>query len=526
LPQDPRIGVSEGLSGSRRGLFINSLGIFASRVATTLVAFICIPIVVGKLGIAGFGTWESIVAVSILCNIFQATISGTVLWLASNAYGAGDLESIRKHARMAVGTALILAGLLTPLAWAGRHFLIGLFKVPAEFAAAAAWIFPCVVGLMLLGTVNEIVVSLIAGYQRAGLAVIIQAGSVIVNNIVVIIGLALGAGFWSLLAGYATQFLVSGFALFLAARKIIGPINLLPRLPSRDLLVKVAPYAGFLLLGSFSLAFRDQADKVILSSVASPVWTGYYGIAARLAGLVAITCTFFYVPTIAASGALFASDDGPGLHRIYDDVIIATSFLVGLVVVLVAGLHDRLVVLWLGKSMPEVGGILYLLLIGNTIAIILTGTGTSVCKGMGIVRIEMVYIIVGLGLNVLFKAVLVPLIGAVGTVVSSSASWALSSVVFVIILHRQTRLPASSTFKAVKTLLNILICAAIARGLSAALPAATNRLSVLFLTMGLAAASTLVFTLGMTLSGVLSRDDFRRLGRFAKARLRGGPADA
>ena len=502
------------------------MGIFVSRILTTIVAFICIPIVVGKLGIAGFGTWESIIAVAALCNIFQATISGTVLWLVANAYGTGDIESIRRHARMAVGAALILAALLTPLALAGRHFLISLFKVPAEFASTAAWVFPFVVGLMLLGTINEIVISLIGGFQRAGLAVMIQAGAVIANSAAVIIGLALGAGFWSLLAGYATQFLISGIALYLAAVRIVGPINLLPLLPSPSILVRIAPYAGFLLLGTVSIAFRDQADKVILSSVASPVWTGYYGIAARLAGLVSIACTFFYVPTIAASGALFASDDGPGIHRIYNDVIIASSFLVGLVVVLVAGLHDRLIILWMGRPIPEVSGILYLLLIGHTAAVILTGTGSSVCKGMGIIRIETTFIIVGLILNILLKVGFVPLFGAIGTVVSSSVSWAVSSVVFVIILHKQTRLPITSTVKAVKTLFNIALCAWVIRALAAVLPVETNRLSIAFSTTGLAVISALIFTLMMTVSGVLGREDFRRLGRFAKSRLRGGPADA
>ncbi len=502
------------------------MGIFASRVLTTLVAFICIPIVVAKLGIAGFGTWESIIAVSALANVFQATISGTVLWLVSNAYGAGDIESIRRHVRMAVGAALILAALLTPLAWAGRHFLVGLFKVPSAFAATAAWVFPCVVGLMLFGAVNEIIIALVGGFQRAGLAVMIQAGAVVANNAVVIAGLALGAGFWSLLAGYAAQFLISGIALVLAARRITGTINLLPRLPSRSLLVKAAPYAGFLLLGTLAVALRDQADKVILSSVASPVWTGYYGIAARLAGLVSIACTFFYVPTIAASGALFAIDDGPGIHRIYNDVIVASSFLVGLVVVLVAGLHDRLIVLWMGKPIPEVGGILYLLLIGHAAAVILTGTGSSVCKGMGIIRIETTFIIVGLVLNILLKAALVPLFGGVGTVVSSSASMGVSSIVFVVLLHKQTRLPVTSTVKAVKTLFCIAVCAWTTRMLGAALPVEANRWFLAFSTTGLAAFSTLIFTLAMSLTGVLGREDFRRLKGFVKSRLHGGPADA
>jgi O-antigen/teichoic acid export membrane protein len=508
--------------GSRRGLFINSAGIFLSRVLTTLVTFIYIPIVVGKLGMAGFGTWESIIAVSLLCNIFQGTVSGTVLWLISNAYGSGDIENVRRHARMAVSVSLILFALITPLAWIGRFQLVRLFKVPLEFAPTAAWIFPCVVGLMLLGTINEVLVALIGGFQRAGLAVFLQAVSVIAYNAIVIVCLALGFGFRSLLVGYSAGFFISGAALCLAARRILGPFSLVPLWPTRAVLTKIAPYAGFMLLGTLSVAFRDQADKIILSSVASPVWTGYYGIASRLAGLVTLACTFFYVPTIAASGALFANDDVPGIHRVYNDVITATSFLVGLVVVIVAGLHDRLIFLWMGKPIPEAGGILYLLLIGHTAAVILTGTGSSVCKGMGIVRIETVYIVIGLVLNILLKITLIPLFGAVGTVASSAISWGCSSLVFVVLLHKQTQLPRSSTIKAFKTLLNIMVCVWIARRLAAILPMEANRLSVLFSSTGLAIVLTLIFTSAMMLSRVLTREEFRQLRQYARAKLGGG----
>src|ERR1039457_2459182 len=312
--------------GSRRNIIKNSIGIFASRFLTTLVAFISIPIVVAKLGIAGYGTWESIIAVSILSNIFQGTISGTLLWLVSNAYGSNDIVSVRQYIRIGVGCSLIFFMLIAPAAWFGRYFLVDLFKVPLEYSGVASWILPCVVGLMLLTSISEVFGAVICGFQRTGATTITQAVATSVNNVLVIICLIMGFGFWSLLIGFISGFLISTIGLYYLARRIVGQFSFLPSFPNRSFMIIVAPYAGFMLLGALSMALRDQADKIILSSVASPAWTGYYGIAARFSGIVTIVCTFFYVPTIAASGALYANNDLEGIHRLYKDVITMISF--------------------------------------------------------------------------------------------------------------------------------------------------------------------------------------------------------
>lgn len=505
--------------GARRNLLKNSLGIFVSRVLTTFVSFISIPIVVNKLGIAGYGTWESIIAVSFLTNMFQGTISGTLLWMVSNAHGSNDIESVRKYLRMGVFLSLVLFLIITPASWFGRFFLIDLFKVPSEFAVTAAWILPCIVGLMLLGSISEILGAVIGGFQRSGATTLTLAVATTANNVLVIICLMLGLGFWSLLIGFAVGFLISTIGLYIVALRVVGPLSLLPQLPSRSVLVKVAPYAGFMLLGALSLALRDQTDKIILSSVASPAWTGFYGIAARLSGLVLIICTFFYVPTIAASGALYSNNDQEGIYKLYDDVITMMSFLVGLFVVLIAGLYDRLVVLWIGKPIPEVGLILYLLLIGYTMAVLLTGAGSSVCKGMGIVRIETIYIVIGLILNIGLKIILVPLIGAMGTLASSAISWAVSSIIFVILLHKYTRVPTSATLKAVKTLFVIVACVSTARWISEIYPIEAGRLPVLISSTVLGISLSLLFTLLMIISKALPVKVLDQCGHFVRTRI-------
>jgi O-antigen/teichoic acid export membrane protein len=195
------------------------------------------------------------------------------------------------------------------------------------------------------------------------------------------------------------------------------------------------------------------------------------------------------------------------------------SFLVGLVVVIMAGFYDRLVVLWIGRPIPEVGNIIFLLLLGYTVAVILTGTGSSVCKGMGIVRIETIYIIVGLVINVLLKIILVPFYGAMGTLASSAISWSVSSIVFVVLLHKQTKIPLSSTMKAVKTLFIVAVCILIARWITTIWPVETERLPALYSLLKLGVPLALMYMFLMVIFDILPWDELLSCGQSVKAKI-------
>lgn len=479
--------------GSRCSLLTNSLHILLGRIITTTVSLISVPIVVEKLDIIGYGTWESIIAVSVMATVFQSTISGTLLWKISAAYGMEDWESVRKYVGTGLFFSLLFFSVVTPLAWLWNGALIHLFQVPSQFRDTALIVLPCVVGLMVLGSVNEVIATLIQGFQRAGVVTLIKAASLTSNNVAVIVGLFFGLGFWSLLIGFVVGFVIDGACLFLAARSIFSGFSLAPCLPRHAILSGTGAYAGFMLLGTVSMALRDQVDKIILSSVASPVWTGYYGIATRLGSLLLMICSFIYLPTLAAAGAMQSRGDGQGVRRLYTDVMTVMAVIVGLFSALLSGLYDRLIIFWVGKPIPEVGIILYFIIAGNVVAILLAGTGSCICKGIGIVGIETIYIIVGLVLNVILKVIMVPWMGALGTVISSAGSWALASALFIVLLHKQTDFPLAATIRGIKGLLIGGACAFCGRWLSNLIPLEVTRLGALGSMAGLSTVITTLF---------------------------------
>jgi O-antigen/teichoic acid export membrane protein len=434
----------------QRRLFQNSALIFICRIVSLTFSLVSVPFVIRTLGFQGYGTWEALMAVSIITTIPQSVIGGTLLWKMSSAFGVGDVNEIIRLARLGVAVTIGLSAIVLPTVWMLRSSLVHLLNISGRFQYAAKWILPCIVLLMLLGGINESLGSVIRGCQSTGLSTVIQTIASILNSSCVIGALLLGSGLWSLLIGFAIGFALTSIGFYAAASRICPGITLKPvRLRTSDLR-SVAKYVSCLFLGTVSASLRTETDKIILASLASPTWAGYYGLAARLAGLVMEASNFFYVPTIAAVGAMYARNDWPGIRALYAKLMIAVPFAAGAVVVVVAGLPQHIMVLWIGRYVPEVYTILSVLLCGYASAVILTGPGTCVCKAIGRIEIETAYLAVSLLLNLGLTIVLVASIGPFGTVIATAVSWTVGAVIFTFLFHKRIDVGARHTLRAAR----------------------------------------------------------------------------
>ena len=300
------------------------------------------------------------------------------------------------------------------------------------------------------------------------------------------------------MAGQATAFVGRFAGDLVATRVCYGSVSLVPLMPSRTD-VSIARYSGLLTVGSVAAALRDQTDKVILASLASPVWVAYYGMAARLSSLVMEIIRFFYLPILTAVGALNAMGDWDGVRRLYRRVMAVVSIVTGLIVVIVAGLADRIVVLWIGRPIPEVTPLLWLLMAGSASAAMLTGPGTAICRGSGRPGIETTYLTVNLVLNLVLTVTLVVLIGPIGTAVATGLTWALSSILFLFVLHRRLDLPVEASQRAAGAAVLAAAVAAAVFWTSGVLGLPSGRQDALWSIAWLGAASGLAY-LGLVAS--------------------------
>ena len=417
-----------------------------------LISLLTVPFVVGKLGLLGYGSWEILLAIAMVTSIFQISWGGTLIWRVSSAWGAGDEREIRRLLRIGVAVTLLVFALTFPSVFVFRHAVAQVFHIPMELRATAELMLPIVVGLSVLGGITESLGAVLRGSQRAGFASLIQTVAALANAAVLFAGLALGGGLWGVLGGYATASVLTMAGYYFKASQLYGWLDLRPALPTRNDVLSMRRYMALLGVGSIASLFRGETDKLVLAGFASPAWVAVYAIAARMASLVMESNNFFCVPTITAAGALNSRSDWAGVQRLYTTTTTILPVAAGLVSVLVLSSYDRLDVVWLGRSVTGIAPILFLVVAGNAAAVMLTGPGTSVCKGLGKLETETTYVVAGLVLNIVLTILLVWAWGAIGTVVASTVSWAVGGALFVVLLHRRFDLPVMGTYRSLGAL--------------------------------------------------------------------------
>jgi O-antigen/teichoic acid export membrane protein len=503
----------QGLSISQR-LARNSAVAMACRVITAFISLATIPIVVGKLGVVSYGIWETLIAVASLSILFQSAISNTLLWKVSKSFGIGDINTIRRTVGIGLSINLTLLICVVPVCLATRYSIVKIINVPFEQVSTVIEMLPYVVGITICSGINESFASVINGSQRMGVSILTQAGALVLNYMTVIIFLFSGGGLWSLLAGQLIGTVTSGVILCVIAHRMYPGGFFHPVIPSRDEIDSMYAYVGYMSIGSFSGALRDQTDKLVLATFASPVWVGFYGIAARLASLILEFNRFFYGPLIAASGALYAQGDWEAISRLYQRIMTTVACCTCGIFILVISLYDRIMIAWLGEYLPDVTQILLLLVAANTIVVVLTGAGTSICKGIGRAGIETVYITLNLIANLLLTIILVMAVGPMGTVYASVSTWIMGALFFVVLMHRKLSLPVSATLQAGKILLAAIIVAITSRLVieyTFLLP--KSRSDALFSGMLLSVPVLATYVLSLVLLGVITRKSitsFRR----------------
>lgn len=439
-----------------RGLLKNSAAIFVCRVLAILAALVSVPAVIRVIGFQGYGVWESLLALSVLAAVPQNIVGGTLLWKMSMAFGAGERHEIVRFARIGIFITLVYVSLAAPLMLWCSPALVRLLHIPLVHQTAAERILPVMLGVILLGGICESLAAIMRGSQRTGWAIAIQTGAAILNAGVTITCLSLGRGLYSLLAGYVTAFAVTVIVSYVIAKRLCPELTLLPALPRASELRSARKYAACLLLGSASSSLRTETDKLVLATFASTTWVGYYAIAARMASLVMETSNFFVVPTIAAVGALHGRGDEAGIRKLYSRLMILVPVGVGAVVAMVAGSSKEIMALWIRTYEPHVEPILMLLLCGCAAAVLLTGPGTCVCKGIGRIEVEARYIAVCLVVNLALTFVLVASLGAMGTVIATAISWVAGSLYFIYVFDRYLNFSFRESAGALKCLLAIV----------------------------------------------------------------------
>lgn len=459
-------------------LLRNSLLMAVSRMASLLVLIGVAPLVVARLGVEGYGVWETLATIQTSVAVLHSVVGAVCLWAFSRIHGAGTEDDARELGRRLRG-GFLLIGVVAAIFFGGLGLaLVSSIHAPPEALANAQLATVWMAAVCGVATVNQVTLAIVAGSQRAGAAAMIQSIGIMVGAAATVISLQAGWGLLALPTGITVGATATELLATRAAAAAIGLSGTKLSLPTAADVRQYGRYALALLLTSATVLFRDQADRVLVATTETALATAYLAVGGRVASVVLQLSAALLTPLAAALGAEFARSDVAECRRLYLRYAQLLVALVGTLAVCAVWLRGPLLVAWFGDSLhgaaPYVGWSLF----GVMAATLLSAPAMVYARATGDAKPELWVAAVTLVLVLASKPLATLACGGLGATASSAACWAAGSALFLAIAQRRFGLPRGSAARLVGA--TLVTSALIALSYWAPVPAAPQgRLSAL-----------------------------------------------
>jgi O-antigen/teichoic acid export membrane protein len=353
--------------------------------AQAAVALVLTPVLVHGLGKTEYGIWTLVLSLALYIELFEFGLGAATVKSVAEDEARGDRE--RTHRSIATtfwmlavpGVAALVFGVVIAAVFPY------LFDIPADVEQATRILVLLIATDLAISIPSDTFGNTLMALQRYDL----------INVTLVVVMVAQAAAWWIVIAldgglvalGIVTVVLSLGGQLsrFLLVRRILGGVDLSPRLIDRE---RVRPLAGLSVwyaLAELSTLVIARLDVVVVGLVVGVPEAAVYAVGQKLALLARqaidpIVLTFF-----PHSSALVALREGATLR---------TSILTGTRVSLaVAGpltitlclLAKPLLIVWVGEDFAD-GALVVVYLAAASAVSSLTRTGFEMLQGAGIAR--------------------------------------------------------------------------------------------------------------------------------------------
>ncbi len=384
------------------------------------------------MGLESYGRWELIYSFANIQLILQSLISPTIILRVAEQ----TTNNAQQNGITAASSGLGLT--LTAVApFALSAVLCGSFVIK--------WIVPdappelrTVLTMAILSTAIACIIdcysSTMAGLQKSGITSLIIAASGVASQLIALLFLKQGMGLQSL---PTATLITNGISLAAMAFLTRGTLGYLPMpiIPTRATIQPFFNLGVPLSIGTAVRMLRTFGDRWLIARFGNLELVAEYGIAMKLVGLGMEAVNVIYNPLFATISRIKQSGDA-AIVRLFKAFSALIILLVGLYYTALGVMVEDIAKMWTGRTLPNIGLLVTTLTLGTGSAILLTATGTALCKGLGRPGTEARYLALSLVIHILLLGPLLLLFGGYGAVLASSLAWMIGSLVFLALLRR------------------------------------------------------------------------------------------
>ncbi len=416
--------------------------VISSGVRSFLVApipFLLTPVILHKIGTAGYGTWAVFLAFSSLTSLADFGMVGTLSKHVAEFHARKDLAGLNTLLSTGLVIFVLLALGFGIMLWLGSSLLpTVLFRGSPLQPAELGFLLRCYIVVVGANILNLLFASVTSGLQRLDLANWIGAANIYCAALVSLVLLFRGWGLRGLIYGQ-----VCGSLLALVL--YVGVIRrLLPHVTFRVSHVEIAEAKRMF---SFSLrlyvtqaagAIHNQLEKLLLALFTGVSAAGWYDIASDVALKIRGLIGLVLGPVLPAASELDALRDERRIEELYFRAHKYLAFVGVPVVCYVTGISTRFVELWIGPNLAFLGLPLAALIWINFYNLV-TGPGFFIFAGRGNLRPGLQSALVGIAMNIVLSLGLIYRFGFAGAVFGTAISLVSASSYFLYLFHRDTK---------------------------------------------------------------------------------------
>jgi O-antigen/teichoic acid export membrane protein len=391
------------------------------RIASRLVLT---PIILAKLGWAGYGAWTLVFSLSAYVQMTNASFG--------LAYTKFTAECVR-HRRFdelshIIGSGMTAVGSISLLglgaAWAFGEPILRWLEVPEALVGDTALALVIVLAVLVLRMTLGCTLEILGGLQRLDLTQRLNALSVLVEFVVTVPLLLWAPDPWGgligLAVGHATGQVVINFAAYSMVRARLPEVRITPLAISRDGIRKVMGVGGrFQLLWAVNTVVM-QGVKFLISKLVGVEAVAVYDLADKLMALGKTASEAVIAPLMPAFASLRAGGERAKERILFLKGSKADALMGGASFAFLALLTPAILLLWTGTPGEQIDQAAWTLrvLAVSEAGMLLTSVVSSSLRAQGRVKLELQWAMLTTGLVVVLLFPLAPLWGYEGMIVA------------------------------------------------------------------------------------------------------------
>jgi O-antigen/teichoic acid export membrane protein len=331
-----------------------------ARCAQVGTRLITVPIVIGHLGIGGYGIWAILMTAAAYMRFGSIGIKSAFQKYVAEATGNGDFETTNRLLSTGTAGMLVLSFVgLIPICVFSRN-LAQIAGVPPEMLKASSESISVLALIMLMSNVGAAFEAIVMGGHRIDIARKFTTFFTVAEAVAIVILLHFGFG----LFGMACTMGLSevGFVLccYVAARKVLPQVHVRWKYVTKTAVPELFRYAGsYQLVNVMEVVFSAIIPLALLRVFGAEA-AGVFALAYRLQNSAQMLADAVLLPILSGGAKMYGAGSGREMN-----LLIAKSFKVTMGLALLplgffSVFGTTVVLVWTGQTIPGLGVTLWL----------------------------------------------------------------------------------------------------------------------------------------------------------------------